>query len=228
MKVSMRGGSPQPGQPGCEHCSPIGAPKKLGHLIEGESLLTYLWPGHRELGRTQQLSRLAAVHTATSTDADTASSTASLPSPYVRRRRRYARSELHLPCGLGCVMLNQPYDGLPPGYTRTPKVGAVVQLSIRTRRWACIATLTGELRSSGAHRPTLRIIDDALFDVSVDPAETANLAYFPAHAHTRQRLLHLMLDEWNLRVSSPLNETRWQRAEWLREQTGFRPNWWKR
>ena len=125
-------------------------------------------------------------------------------------------------------MLNQPYDGLPPGYTRTPKVGPVVQLSIRTRRWACIATFAGELRSSPAGRPTLRIIDDALFDVSVDPGETANLAYYPAHAHARQRLLHTMLDEWGVHVSSPLNETRWQRAEWLREQTGFRPNWWKR
>lgn len=100
-----------------------------------------------------------------------------------RRRRRYARSELHLPCGLGCCMLNQPYDGLPPGYTRTPTVGPVVQLYVRTRRWAYTATFLGVLDPlRNPARSPLRLIDEALFDTNNDSGEARNLAYFGRHA----------------------------------------------
>ena len=145
----------------------------------------------------------------------------------VPRRRRFARSELHLPCGLGCCMLNQPYDGLPPGYTRTPTVGDVVQLYIRTRRWAYTLILSGVLPARGT---PLRIMDEALYDAEADLGESLNLAYYSSHSHTRYRLLQVALREWNVtaRVQGPLNESRWQRAEWLRAKTGFRRDWWKR
>ena len=141
-----------------------------------------------------------------------------------RRRRSYARSELHLPCGLGCCMLNQPYDGLPPGWTRTPRVGPVVQLYVRTKRWAYTAVFLGQLRSGHA----LRLVDEYLFDTLSDPGETSNLAYFSAYAAPRATFLHTVLRDWAVRLSGPANTSRWERAEWLRQLTGFRKDWWKR
>ena len=76
----------------------------------------------------------------------------------------------------------------------------------------------------------LRIIDESLYDADADRGESLNLAYYGSHSHTRYRLLQAALREWNVsaRVWSPLNESRWQRAEWLRARTGFRRDWWKR
>ena len=162
-------------------------------------------------------------------------------------------------------MLNQPYDGLPPGYTRTPRVGPVVQLYVRTKRWAYTLILSGVLTPHGpseaagaagaaeaaeaagaggaggagggapgrpAARPPgdLRILDESLFDTVADPHEGSNLAYYGSHAHARYRMLQTAMREWRLepRLQQPLNESRWQRAEWLRRKTGFRNNWWKR
>ena len=65
-----------------------------------------------------------------------------------------------------------------------------------------------------------------------DPNEASNLAYYGSHAHPRYRLLQTVLREWNVTADrlppGTLNESRWQRAEWLRVKTGFRRDWWKR
>ncbi|EOD26049.1 hypothetical protein EMIHUDRAFT_229440 [Emiliania huxleyi CCMP1516] len=97
-------------------------------------------------------------------------------------------------------MLNQPYDGRPPGFTRTPTVGPVVQLSVRTRGWAYIGTFVG-----------------ALFDMHADPGEMRNLAYSDSAAAVRWWLLRLVLQEWDVTLASSPNATRWERAEWLRK-----------
>ena len=60
-----------------------------------------------------------------------------------------------------------------------------------------------------------------------DPNEMRNLAYTSA-GPARGRLLQAALSEWRVQVHGPLNESRWQRAEWLRKRTGFRQHWWKR
>lgn len=140
--------------------------------------------------------------------------------------RKYARSELHLPCGLGCALLNQPYDGLPPGYTRTRQVGPIVLLLVRTRRWAFTATLRGELS-----RPPLRLIDEQLFDTHADPGETRNLAYYTgvrSYAHARHWLLQTALRDWAIQLSGPVNASRAERAQWLGRTLGYHENWWKR
>ena len=116
------------------------------------------------------------------------------------------------------------YDGLPPGWTRTPKVGPVVQLYVRTRRWSYTVIFCGVLHSA----QPLRIVDELLFDLTADRGEANNLAYYPSHVQPRQRLLQTVFREWGVRVRGPINESRWQRAEWLRAQTGFRRDWWKR
>uniref|UniRef100_A0A7S2J6U3 Uncharacterized protein n=1 Tax=Haptolina brevifila TaxID=156173 RepID=A0A7S2J6U3_9EUKA len=140
---------------------------------------------------------------------------------HARPRRRYARSELHLPCGLGCAMLNSPYDGKPPGFTRTPTVGPVVQLLLRTASWTYTATFLGQLP-----RP-VRLIDEALFDAVGDPSQVRNLAYAAASAPVRWKMLDAMMREWGVVLSGPVNSSRWERAEWLRRRTSYRPNWWK-
>ena len=163
------------------------------------------------------------------------------PAPSARaRRRRYARSELHLPCGLGCCMLNSPYDGLPPGYTRTPRVGPVVQLYIRTRRWAYTAVLRGTLRpdhtapiggaKSAPPAAPLQLIDELLFDHRADPTESDNLAYYAPQRPMVHSMRAAALRDWSvpLSASPPPNSSRARRAEWLRELTGYRRNWWKR
>ena len=127
-------------------------------------------------------------------------------------------------------MLNQPYDGLPPGYTTTPRVGPIVHLRLRSKRWAFTATFRGALlaKENAPKAAPLRLVDEALFDMQADPFEAANLAYYPAFATVRWRLLQRILREWEpLHVDGPLNQTRWQRAEWLRRLTGARRNWWK-
>ena len=139
----------------------------------------------------------------------------------LRLRRSYARSELHLPCGLGCAMLNQPYDGKPPGFTRTPTVGPVVLYYVRTAAWAYTATFRGKWPQP------LRLLDEALFDAQADPGELRNLAYTDAAAPTRWWLLQLVLREWTVTLVGPVNASRWERAEWLRKLTHFRRNWWK-
>ena len=121
-------------------------------------------------------------------------------------------------------MLNQPYDGLPPGWTRTPRVGPVVQLYVRSKRWAYTAVFRGELPSG---RP-MRLLDELLFDTHADPAEANNLAYFAGYAAPRAAMLAIVLRDWPVQLSGPANSSRWERAEWLRNLTNFRPNWWKR
>lgn len=216
--------------------------------LEGESLLHYLIP-HRHTATTATASATAS--TTASATATAAIGSALSPSlSHARRRRRYARSELHLPCSspfgriephIGCCMLNTPYDGLPPGFTRTPTVGSVVQLYVRTRRWAYTLVLSGVLPQArrpallhGTPAPTtlnssLRIMDEMLFDMEADPYEAHNLAYYGSHAHPRFRMLQTVLRDWNLtpHIRPPLNESRWQRAEWLRMRTGYRHHWWK-
>lgn len=68
----------------------------------------------------------------------------------------------------------------------------------------------------------------SLFDMHADPGEASNLAYYPAYATQRGMLLHTVLRDWGVTPSGPINESRWQRAEWLRNLTGFRRDWWKR
>ena len=66
-----------------------------------------------------------------------------------------------------------------------------------------------------------------LDDLSADSEEVNNLAYFAEHGSTRGWLLATVLRDWNVTVVGPLDQTRWQRAEWLRKLTGYRRNWWK-
>ena len=165
--------------------------------------------------------------------------------PLRRRRRRYARSELHLPCGVSCCMLNQPYDGKPPGFSKTPTVGPVVQLYVRTARFAYTAVFLGVLPAAAAAAAAAAIrtsaplrgaakalgwIDEMLFDTDADPDEKDNLAYYNngPHARIRGRLLATVLRDWNVTLQEGhLNESRWQRAEALRVMTGYRRDWWK-
>jgi hypothetical protein len=90
--------------------------------------------------------------------------------PLRRRRRRYARSELHLPCGVSCCMLNQPYDGKPPGFSKTPTVGPVVQLYVRTARFAYTAVFLGVLPAAAAAAAAAATRTSALRGVDKAPA----------------------------------------------------------
>lgn len=76
-------------------------------------------------------------------------------------------------------MLNQPYDGLPPGFTQAPRVGPVVQLHVRTHRWSFTATFLGVFTS---YEP-LRLIDEALIDVQV--TKLASYSVLPASSFLR-------------------------------------------
>ena len=69
-----------------------------------------------------------------------------------------------------------------------------------------------------------------LFDHRADPSESENLAYFGAHMSYTHSLRAVVLRDWHVTLSEspPPNATRAQRAEYLREITGFKRNWWKR
>ncbi len=151
--------------------------RRMWTALEGESLLPYL-----------QLPQSALPPTA----GGGGGAAPSPPPPPPPRQKHSARSELR-----EWTMVHRPSDAQLPGAVPRRLVGHGWQLYVRTAQFA----YTAYLRASCAKgcRPQLgALLDETLYDHSADAGEAHNLAYAPAHAHTRLALLGLVLRDWNI------------------------------
>ena len=107
------------------------------------------------------------------------------------RRTTYARSELRMG-----MVIHRPTDPNLPGAKPQRNIGSGAQLYVRTSRYAYTVYLG--LGSTCGCGSRLSIVDEALFDHTVDMGEMRNLAYITTHAAVRTRLLALVLRDWQL------------------------------
>lgn len=95
------------------------------------------------------------------------------------------------------MVLHRPTDSNLPGARPARPLGPGSQLYVRTARYAYTLYLHKKV-GCRCTPPAEQILDETLFDHHADAGEATNLAYEPAHAHTREALLQLVRREWGL------------------------------
>ena len=121
-------------------------------------------------------------------------------------RPTYARSELR-----EWMVVHRANDTLLPGARPMRMVGRGAQLYVRTARYAYVAYF----RPRCGCKPGLLLVDEQLFDHSIDKGEATNLAYNPLHASTRQQLLSIVLRDWKVDVAGSTHPDRNARSATL-------------
>ena len=114
------------------------------------------------------------------------------------RMRRYAASEMR-----EWMVLHRPWDTQLPGAMPRFKVGRGQQYYLRTTRYAYAVYVRrqwgrAQWPATGGWQWGYWLMDEMLYDHDSDPEELINIAYKPQEARVRERLLQMVMREWNL------------------------------